>query len=79
MARPYIPSVRNTGGAMQPRKAPRKCAWCRKEIPEGVPFDLAGDRPLHVPCSNDLELFTKGKSTLFTRRQDDRKEPAGRS
>lgn len=60
---------------MQPRRAPRKCAWCQKEIAEGVPFERAGDRALHIPCSNELDLVTKGVSTLF-RRQDERNEAA---
>lgn len=59
---------------MQPRRAPRKCALCTKEIPEGVPFERAGDRILHVPCSNDLELGSRGASTLF-RRQDGNSDP----
>lgn len=43
---------------MQPRKPPRKCVWCRGEIPEGVPFERSRDRFLHIPCSNELELLT---------------------
>ena len=56
---------------MQPRRAPRKCALCQKEIPEGVPFERTGDRVLHIPCANDMALASNGVSTLFRRQDED--------
>ncbi len=56
---------------MQSRKPPRKCAWCQDEIPEGIPFERVGDRLLHVPCSNELELRLSRTPIQFRRQNED--------